>query len=169
MKRGVVSSRVALLLRSTETQPQLLDLKQNSSSISFSFLIPVKIILEGIHKRNPTDSHEGPGKRARERAGRPRKGRKIPARTGPHRGRVSCLLNPSLHLLEGLIRAKHKKRSKKRLYSRVSTKEIPSHDDVPGSVGKPVSSDELLVRRVLASNQTDWPDTGRRKGLIAKE
>ena len=123
MKRGVVSSRVALLLRSTETQPQLLDLKQNSSSISFSFLIPVKIILEGIHKRNPTDSHEGPGKRARERAGRPRKGRKIPARTGPHRGRVSCLLNPSLHLLAGLKRAKHKKRSKKRLYSRVSTKE----------------------------------------------
>ena len=146
MKRGVVSSRVALLLRSTETQPQLLDLKQNSSSISFSFLIPVKIILEGIHKRNPTDSHQARGqasKRARERAGRPRKGRKISARTGPHRGRVSCLLNPSLHLLAGLKRAKHKKRSKKRLYSRVSTKEIPSHDDVPGSVGKPGSSDEL--------------------------
>ena len=76
MKRGVVSSRVALLLRSTETQPQLLDLKQNSSSISFSFLIPVKIILEGIHKRNPTDSHQGPGEQARARERRQTKERK---------------------------------------------------------------------------------------------
>ena len=98
MKRGVVSSRVALLLRSTETQPQLLDLKQNSSSISFSFLIPVKIILEGIHKRNPTDSHQGPGEQARARESRQTKERKknIRAdRTTPGEGVLSFESLPS--------------------------------------------------------------------------